>query len=73
VAALADFFDELRAERRKVVRGAARDEPLIDVHLFVDPGRAGVAEIGRAASPGSTSSPSSKPSVARNATRFPER
>src|SRR5579871_1501829 len=41
-----DLFDHLRAERFQVIRLAARYEPVIDVHLLVDPVRARVAKVG---------------------------
>src|SRR6266508_2395917 len=46
VAALGKLLDQLLVERRDVIRLPARHEPLVDVHLFVDPGAARVADVG---------------------------
>src|SRR4051794_12802126 len=46
VSPFCELLDGLRAERRQVVRPTARDEPVVDVHLLVDPGAAGVADVG---------------------------
>ena len=46
VLALGDLLDELAAERRQVVRFSARHQALVDVHLLIDPGSAGVADVG---------------------------
>src|SRR3954471_8140876 len=46
VPALAELLDRLRAEAGDVVGLAARDEALVDVDLLVDPGAAGVADVG---------------------------
>src|SRR3954469_22316081 len=45
VLALAELLDDLVAEGLEVVRGAARDEPLVDVDLLVDPLAAGVLDV----------------------------
>ena len=42
VTALGELLDHLRAERRQVVRLAARHQPAVDVDLLVHPVRAGV-------------------------------
>src|SRR4051812_19646089 len=47
VLALAELLDRLRAEGGDVVGLAARHEALVDVDLLVDPGAAGVADVGR--------------------------
>ena len=46
VRALAELLDRLRAEGRDVVGLAAGDQALVDVDLLVDPGAAGVADVG---------------------------
>jgi hypothetical protein len=40
VAAFGELFDELRAERGKIVRFAAGDEAVVDDDLLVGPGAA---------------------------------
>ena len=44
--ALRDLLDELRAERRDVVRLPARHDALVDHDLLVDPPGAGIDEVG---------------------------
>src|SRR6187399_709165 len=46
VPAFAELLDDLGAERRQVVGLAARHEALVDDDLLVDPGAAGVADVG---------------------------
>src|SRR5262245_15923679 len=46
VTSLADFFDQSAIKRRKVIGFAARQEVLIDDHLFVNPVRSGIFQVG---------------------------
>jgi hypothetical protein len=45
VAAFGELFDELGAERGKIVRFAAGDEAVVDDDLLVGPGAAGVDDV----------------------------
>ena len=44
--AIGNFFDDLLAERRNVVRLAAGDDVAVENHLLVNPVRPGILEIG---------------------------
>src|SRR5690606_6588030 len=46
VLAFGDLLDDLRAEGGKVVRGATRDEAVVDDDLLVDPAGARVPQVG---------------------------
>src|SRR2546429_6230684 len=49
--AFRELLDELRAELREVVRLTTGDETVLGVHDLVDPGTAGVADVGLEAGP----------------------
>src|SRR5213082_1870784 len=52
VPVLRELLDHLRAELRKIIGLAAGDQPVIGVYRLVDPGTAGVADVGPQARPG---------------------